>query len=343
MRVLALVLLTVAALAVPAPVLAGDVVAVGKGGKLTVKGSPNLDSLTLTLAGQDVQITPGAGTTVNGDVVPVVFSVTGNVTMDLGAGNDVVSLDAVPLQGNVKVKLGDGFDTFNVQGSTVGGGLTVDLGAGAASLALCDTDVVKGVTIKGGPAGPGSAGAGCLGVDNAEVFVTNGVAVAVGKFHTAGNLAVKLKTGNGEVIVASSVVGGKGSFTFGDGTTLLGLCDAGVEGSLKVSMKGGGTTGMLSCQVPGEGGSIGGAHGVLLVRAAIGESATVKGGKGFDAFVSTKSTLIGESLKLALGNGEGTFYASGTIGESFVAKGEGLRPPRGGGPDGGRRRHHLAR
>ena len=318
---LALVLLAIVALAVPASVSAGDVLVAAKGGKLTVKGSADPDELILTLAGQVVQVAPGGGTTLNGGFAPQTFTVTGKITIDLGAGDDTLTFDGVPIPTDLNVKLGDGFDDLRLSDSNADGKIAIDLGPGAGGVSLCNAAAAKGVSIKGGPAGPGAAEAGCTGVDNSDATVPNGTAIALGNFNTAGNLAVKLKTGDATVRMANSGAVGEGAFTFGDGVTLLGICDAGIGGNLTVKMKNGTAPGSIACTLGMASVVSGLPHSVILFGANVGGSATVKTGKNDDALVLNDST-IGEKLKVALSDGSNIASALDTlVGTSLTVTG----------------------
>jgi hypothetical protein len=317
MRVLAFAGLALA-LVVPAPLRAGDVVVVAKGGKLAVKGTDDPDLLTFGAAGQGLQITPGAGTTVNGAGTPQIFIVTGKITIDLGAGDDELAFDGAPAETDLNVKLGDGLDVFRFENSSIGGKTTIDLGPGPGSVSLCNVAAAKAVTIKGGVVGLGNTEAGCVGVDNAEAFGLDGTAIVFGNFNVAGNLAVKLKTGNATVVAANSGTLGKASFAFGDGTTLLGLCDAGVGQSLGVTMRNGTVSRSLQCTLGTSTLTTNAPHAVILGGVQVGGSVTIKGGKDTDV-VTMGDAAIGEKMKLALSDGDNGVFALNTlIGTSFT-------------------------
>lgn len=301
---------------------AGDVIVTAKGGKLALKGSidPDVVSLTSTQP-NEITVTPGAGTTVNGVAAPEAFTVTGGITADLGAGADAFGVSGLTLAGDLKLKMGDGFDTVELLDVAVAGGIVADLGAGAASVALCFGTTGKGVTLKTGDAGPGVAHAVCTGLANADVANTDGVAAVFGTFTVGGGLTVKAKSGPAKLVLENSTVTENATLAFGDGTTLVGICDATVAGNLTVKMKNGTVNGSLECQVGMDDASMIVPHGTLLVGAAIGESFTMKGGKDGDVATVSPTSLVGEKVKLTLGNGSNIMSVGGTIGASLTAKG----------------------
>ncbi len=323
MRVLGLIgLVAVSSLFSVGVAAAGDVIVTAKSGKLSLKGSIDADVVTITEPTVDeVQVTPGAATTVNGAAVPALFAVTAGVTADLGAGDDALTFQSIDVAGGMKIKLGDGFDRFTFTGSQVREGLTLDLGSGAASVSVCDVAVAKNLTIKGGVAGPGLAEAGCVGVTNSDVSAQDGFAIALGDFAGAGNLGVKLKTGSATVILANSGAQGKGTFTFGDGTTLLGLCDAGIGKNLGVTMKKGAVNGFLECEIGELTTNVNIPHGVIVAGADIDGSFTLKTGPDSDGLALIDSS-IGGKLKASLSNGLNLVSILGAlVGTSLDVKG----------------------
>lgn len=301
---------------------AGDVIVVAKGGKLALKGS--IDPDVVSLAGtqvNEITVTPGAGTTVNGVAAPEAFTVTASITADLGAGDDVLGVDNVTLGGDVKLKMGDGFDAVVIDDFDVAGAVVADLGPGAASVAFCGGSTGKGITLKTGVVGPGVAQAVCIGEPNADLTTTDGLAAVLGTVVIGGGLAVKAKSGPAKLVAANSTVTKNATLAFGDGTTLVGICDATVAGNLTVKMKNGTVNDSLECQVGMENASMNVPHGTLLVGSAIGGSFTMKGGKDADVATTSPSTLVGEKVKLTLGNGTNIMSVAGTIGASLTAKG----------------------
>jgi len=307
---------------VRSPAGAGDVVVTAKSGKLVLKGSidPDVVSLTNTQP-NEISVTPGAGTTVNGVAAPETFTVSAGITADLGAGDDVFGMDDVALGGGMKLKMGDGFDTVAVGDVAIGGAVVADLGGGAASVAFCGGSTAKGLTIKAGAAGAGVAHAVCAGVQNADLTTTDGLAAVLGNFVVGAGFTLKTKSGPAKVVAENSNVVEKATLAFGDGTTLVGFCDAAVGGNLTVKMKGGTESGALECQVGMQNASVNVAHATILVGATVGGSFTMKGGKDGDVATMTPGTLVGEKVTLALGNGSNIFSLAGTIGDSLTAKG----------------------
>ena len=128
----------------PGAARADNVTVTVAGGTLKIKGDADANTVTLDQAGvgaNELRVT-GGPTTVNGGAGPVVFqSVTGGLQIDLGAGGDTVTLDAVSIAGAVKIKLGTGSDTVTAPSSSFGNMVSIDVGSGDNVLTLCDTTV----------------------------------------------------------------------------------------------------------------------------------------------------------------------------------------------------------
>lgn len=326
MRVLALlglaVLVAVSSFVPVGVAEAGDVIVVAKKGKLSLTGSRDPDVLTITLpaAGQ-LQVAPGAGTTVNGAAAPAIFAVTAGVNADLASGDDVLALDAISIAGDLKIKMGNGFDTFTMRDTDVAGVTRLDLGDGRGSVALCQSLLAKRLVLKGGRTNKtGAPHASCAGVESADV-TTDGLAVVFGDTTVHGDLALTSKSGDATVVLANSGADGKGSIRLGHGTTLVGLCDAGIGENLLVRMSQGKDSGTLECTKGATSASVAMPHGVVLLGAQIGGSFTLNSRSQPSALAMNDST-VSQKLKLTFGGGPSSVdMKASVVGVSLVAKG----------------------
>jgi cyclophilin family peptidyl-prolyl cis-trans isomerase len=134
--------------------LAGNVVASLNGSHLSVVGDAAANSIEITVLNNQVQLRGLNSTTING--VSNVFvvaantdTVTGNVSISLGAGNDSVGFSRnVKLNGAVTVQGGDGNDTIAMTGATTRGTVSLFGQAGNDTFSLQDstTDGFLGVS-----------------------------------------------------------------------------------------------------------------------------------------------------------------------------------------------------
>ena len=110
--------------------LAGNVVASLNGSHLTVTGDAAANSIEITVLNNEVQLRGLSSTTINGSSNPFVVAantdtITGNVSVSLGAGNDSVGFSRnVKINGALTVVGGDGNDTIAVTGATLRGTTT---------------------------------------------------------------------------------------------------------------------------------------------------------------------------------------------------------------------------
>ena len=136
--------------------LAGNVkVSLSATGVLTINGDAKANTIVVFDDGTDITISEEGGGTINGvdapltlttaDVLSIKISgaggsdnvlidsltaTTGDLTIDLGAGNDSLGILNSFLGGKLKVTGGGGNDRVGVEGSQLLGNVTVDLGAG---------------------------------------------------------------------------------------------------------------------------------------------------------------------------------------------------------------------
>jgi hypothetical protein len=186
----------------PRLALAGNVSVGVSGGHLTILGDAAYNQITIqatAVAGQFVVVGQDTSTTINGGVAPVTVSgVTGNATIAMGGGYDVVHFDTAPaairFQGNVTIDMGRdvepvwGFHQLNILGGnefSVGASLHVIAGYRAlgffASKAVVagnfnvelDGDI-SSVTIEGGSVGGSLTVTGTGGQKTLQISTTVG-------------------------------------------------------------------------------------------------------------------------------------------------------------------------
>ncbi len=133
--------------------LAGDVVAENKNGKVVVTGSDGADALSFQIVGTGFQLTPGAGTTVNGAIMTFeIPAPTKDVLVDLKDGNDVLTCVASSYPRGMRVKLGGGEDIITIAG-TFERGVRIDGGPGADTIAAGGVTTGKDFVVDGGAEG----------------------------------------------------------------------------------------------------------------------------------------------------------------------------------------------
>jgi len=153
---------------------AGTVTATFTAGRLTVTGDAADNTLLVTLGWDDLLTISGDGTgtaiRLNGgpalDAVTLPAPLTGAVTINLGDGKDLVTIDTVDLPGSLTINGGNGAiggadgNTINLRGGVlVGGNLNITNLAGADTINLAELVNIEGAfNIRNGPGGSLVAG-----------------------------------------------------------------------------------------------------------------------------------------------------------------------------------------
>jgi hypothetical protein len=309
----ALAALTTATLATSAR--ADDVTAVIAGGTLKIKGDTDANNIALdqaALGANQIRVTG----TINGTVGPVVLSnFTGGIAVDLGAGDDILTLDSITSHGAVKLALGPGDDTVTLNAATVDEAIAVDLGGGNNALQVCGVTVDKGITMKVG-AGTGigrSATCGSTTANgNGSVLVIDGITVGT-------NLVLKGSKTAETVVLNEPTINGKSSLSLGGGSDALSICEATMVKSLSVKL-GGGASFTAQAQCGTALASSNGGNALVIAASDIDDSFTLKGSAGPDSTV-LKDTNVGLSSKVDLGQGtNGILIDGGLTGESLTIK-----------------------
>jgi hypothetical protein len=182
--------------------LSGNVAATVTGGVLTLTGDAANNVITLTRVGDQVTITPDAATKINNGTAGAgvdVLSVTGSIKINMGAGNDSLTVAGKAIGGvGTPFAIGSG-----------NGDLTIDLGAGDDQLVLAGVEArdVRVIT------GTGNNAVTVTGLDpDAAVGGPADVRTIV-----HGNLTVTGGSGNDAVVVRGIYVAHNVSLPLGNG------------------------------------------------------------------------------------------------------------------------------
>lgn len=183
--------------------LAGNVVASLTGTHLTVFGDTADNSIEITVINNEVQLRGLSNTTINGGTAVFVVAantdtVTGNILISLGSGNDTsVFSRNVKLNGAVNVHGGDGNDSLNSNGATTNGHIAFWGGNGNDTFSLQDSTAHKSLYVYG------DAGNDLISLNNLTI---NGPVMVKGSTgddgvslnNVTGPGSVKIKTGAGD-------------------------------------------------------------------------------------------------------------------------------------------------
>jgi large repetitive protein len=110
--------------------MAGNVAVSVSHHSLVITGDKQDNDIQLAQVASGEYTVTGIQTTVNGNSSPQTFSgISGNVNINMNAGNDAVSIgsfaQAISLPGNLKINLGSGSDKLSVANATIVGGLSI--------------------------------------------------------------------------------------------------------------------------------------------------------------------------------------------------------------------------
>jgi Ca2+-binding RTX toxin-like protein len=135
--------------------LAGNVLASVTDGNLLISGDASANNIRIVQTAEGTFEITGVRTKINGTNSATLTGVTGDVTVQLGNGNDAVSIGAdtdadVSLAGNLTVDGGAGNDSIKIKGLNVDGDVAVSGGAGNDSIAAAGLDVTGALDIDAG-------------------------------------------------------------------------------------------------------------------------------------------------------------------------------------------------
>lgn len=297
-----------AALLVPPPAHAGNVVSKLSGGKLTLTGDDAVNDLTIDQVGvpaDSLRVTPGVGTTVDGNATPQVFAAsTGGLKVVLGAEADSLLLQGTMLAGKLEIKAGGGSDDVVIDSTGIAGAVKVDLGVGPNTLTLCSADLQGKLAVKGGFSDPflPSVVSECPSVPGPFIF--GGSFVRLETTVVAGDVTVAGGDGIDLALVRNGGVGGKVKFSGGPGRSFAAMCNVEIAKDVTFdfdeSVAGGDFD--LVCTYPGGGqaGVHSNANSVVLGGVGLGGKLSVSPGAGGVALCNV-TTLKDVTLKVAAG------------------------------------------
>jgi protein-disulfide isomerase/cyclophilin family peptidyl-prolyl cis-trans isomerase len=225
--------------------LAGNVLAVvSSGGDLQVTGDAQSNSVDLVVVNGDLVVRGRDNTTVNGTNTPFVASaasttVTDDLFVQLGHGNDVLFIEGITIAGRAMIASQGGNDSIGFESTTVGTDLTIRTSRGA------DVVNIDGVTV-GGDLGI-RTGPQTDTVRIASTGIADDLAIATGRHNDAVVLDtvtvgddVWVNTGHGsdDLVMMNSSVGDRlrartstgNDFVMVDGTTVTGRAGIRTQG-----------------------------------------------------------------------------------------------------------------
>jgi len=279
------------------PARADDVTATVSRGTLKLKGDADANTLTIDQAGlasDQLRVTGTGTTTVNGGAVPLVFDVTGGLQVDLGNGDDALTIDTVELTGTLKIKMGAGANTVAIANGTVHGAVSIDLGSGDNVLQFCTGTVDGALSIKVG------AGTGATRSATCDATVSaNGSALVINSVEVQKAVVLKGSKKSEKVTVQDSLLHAGLKLTVGGGSDAVAVCHSSIGGTLAVQM-GAGTGGTItaSCGDPGATGD----NALRIDSCPVASNLSVKMGGAADTAVLTFGSVDG-AIKVDLGQG----------------------------------------
>ncbi len=131
---------------------AGAVTSSLKKGVLRLNGDINANSISIVPgnSGASFEVTPNAGTTLDGGAVPIIYTgVTRDVRIDLDEGDNTVVLTNLSINRNLFITTGGGADNVSLDNVVSGATTKIDLGNGDNILDVFDGFVKRG-KIRGG-------------------------------------------------------------------------------------------------------------------------------------------------------------------------------------------------
>lgn len=260
---------------------AGTVAAVLSGGVLTLTGTLDDNSLTITEFAPDQFTIAGAGGTLiklgaDAPAASVNFSaLVHTIKADLKEGNDTLNLNNIDLGKDLVVNQGIGNNATNLSGLFVGGNVTILGGANADNVTLAAFLEVGGnVTLNLGD-----------GVNNFSSNISH-LLVQGGLSYTGGNSADNISLSNGFINLGSLTVAA-GS---GDGTLSIGASDFLIGGAVNITTLDHASVSFNTILNAGD-------------RLVIGGPLTVKNGLGNNGFTLTAgdSALIEGAISITNG------------------------------------------
>jgi large repetitive protein len=303
---------------------ADDVTAAVAGGTLKLKGDADPNTLTLDQPALGQVRVTGTTTTINGASGPVVFEgVTGGLQVDLGAGDDTLTLDTLAIAGAVKIKMGAGANTVTITNPTFADAVSIDLGSGDEALQLCGGG---GGTVGGKLSIKVGAGAGTPRSAMCDAFGANnpaGSAIVLDSVEVVKTLSLKGSKKSEAVTLQDVFPDADAKLSLGGGSDSLAVCDTSIGESLIVQMgNGAGTMMTASCGGPVD---PSGDNALDLDHFTVGAKLSIKMGGAADSVLLTDGGHIQESATFDLGQGANqlTLDGIGITGSLGVKSGKG--------------------
>ncbi|RLS56972.1 MAG: hypothetical protein DWH91_05420 [Planctomycetota bacterium] len=234
--------------------LSGNVQVTLNGSTLTITGDNSNNELAVEQTVGGLQVRAINGTKLNGTADgSLVFSNPSRINLDLLGGNDQLFLSDF-LGGTVNVQMGSGNDTLTLEGINSDGALTIDLNSGNDRLEArlggsepTDSNVVGGnFTLQCGN-GNDTVLIGALNaLQNISIDGNNGNdVIGLGAGRTDGTTSILLGNGNDTAGLSDRTLVGNFSLNAGNGDDLVGLNQLEVEGASTIEL-GNGKDALLS-------------------------------------------------------------------------------------------------
>jgi len=283
------------------PARADEITGAVSGGTLKLKGDVDANTLTIDQAGlnpDQLRVTGGNATTIDSQANEVFSNITGGLQVDLGGGDDTLTLDTITLPGTVKIKMGAGANTLTITGGAYHGTLNVDLGSGDDVLQICGGTIVDGaLAIKVG------AGAGAMksATCDTTVVANDGSALVIDSAEVGKDLGLKGSKKSEAVTVHNTLLHAGLKLALGGGSDAAAICHNPIGGTLSVQM-GAGTGGSVtaSCGDPND---ATGDNALRVDSSSVASNLVLKMGSAADAAVLTFGTVTG-AIKIDLGQGD---------------------------------------
>jgi hypothetical protein len=270
------------------------------GGTLKLKGDTAANTLTIDQAGLNpgqLRVTGGNATTIDGQANEVFSNVTGGLQVDLGAGDDTLTLDTITLPGTVKIKMGAGANTLTITAGTYAGTVDVDLGSGDDVLQICGGTVVDGgLVIKVG------AGAGAMRTATCDTTIADnaGSALVIDSAEVGKDLSLKGSKKSEKVVVHNTLLHAGLKLALGGGSDAAAICHNPIGGTLSVQMGAGtGSSVTASC---GDANDATGDNALRVDSSSIASNLVLKMGGAADTAILSFGSVDG-AIKIDLGQG----------------------------------------
>ncbi|HEY2385953.1 MAG TPA: hypothetical protein VGK30_03250 [Candidatus Binatia bacterium] len=284
-----------------APARADQVTSAPSGGTLKLKGDANPNVLTIDQAGLNpgqLRVTGAGTTTIDGQASKTFDNVTGGLQVDLGNGDDALTLDTVTLAGTVKIKMGAGMNTLTITAGAYHGTLNVDLGSGDDVLQLCGGTIVDGgLAIKVGAGAGAMRSAAC----DTTVADNHGSALVIDSAEVGKDVTLKGSKKSESVIVHNTLLHAGLKLALGGGSDAAAICRDPIGGTLSVQM-GAGSGGSVTASC-GDANDAIGDNALRVDSSSVAANLVLKMSGAADTAILTFGSVDG-AIKIDLGQGD---------------------------------------